>query len=96
MEPIFPITALQKNPAEVKAAAEKDLVRITEDGLGAFVFASEEVYERKIREAVEEARYLARISAAIGRGIADIEAGRFTTSVDEAFDRATQLRADNA
>ena len=35
MEPIYPITALQKKPAEVKAAAAEGIVRITENGMGA-------------------------------------------------------------
>lgn len=85
MEPIYPITALQKKTAEVKAAAQEDVVRITENGAGAYIFATEEVYEQKIQEAVEEAVYIARIADAIERGRADIAAGRYIEGSDAAW-----------
>lgn len=77
LEPIFPITALQKKQAEVKEAAREDVVRITENGAGAYIFATEEVYERKIREAARQAAEDAIIANAIERGRADIAAGRY-------------------
>lgn len=96
MEPIFSMTTLQRNPKQVKAAAHDSIVRITEQGVGAYVFCSEEAFERRIAAEREEAAFEARLSEAIGRGVADIEAGRFTTSVEDAFQRADELRKKRA
>ena len=96
MEPIFSMTSLQRTPNEVKAAAREDLVRITEQGGGAYVFCSEEVLEARIAKEREDAAYEARLAEAVGRGTADIEAGRFVDSVDAAFERADQIRAQYA
>lgn len=95
LDPIFPITALQKKTAEVKDAARQEIVRITENGLGAFVFASEEVYEARVREAVEQAVEEALLSIAIERGRADIDAGRFMTG-DAAWDEIEKRAAAHA
>lgn len=96
MEPIFSMTTLQRNPGQVKSAAQDSVVRITEQGAGAYVFCSEETFERRIAAEREDAAFEARLSEAVGRGIADIEAGRFTTSVDDAFQRAAELRRGRA
>lgn len=96
MEPIYSMTALQRNAGEVKAAARDNVVRITEQGMGAYVFCSEDAFERRIAREREDAAYEARLAEAVGRGIADIEAGRYATSVDEAFARADALRRKSA
>ena len=77
LDPIYPISAFQKKQAEVKEAARHDVVRITENGAGAYIFTSEEVFERALREAAEQAAEDALIAHAIERGRADIEAGRY-------------------
>ena len=77
MAPIFPVSALQKRQREVKKAAEDSIVRITENGTGAYVFCTEEMFGRALDEAREDAAYEARLDAAIARGQADIAAGRF-------------------
>ena len=92
MEPIYSMTALQRNTTEVKEAARKDLVRITEQGGAGFIFTSEEAFERRIAAEREDAAYEARLLEAVGRGMADIGAGRFTESVDDAFARAAAMR----
>ena len=84
MEPIFPISALQKRQSEVKQAAQSHVVRITENGVGAYVFCSEEMFEKRIAEVAEQAAYEARMAAAIERGRADIAAGRSYVGVDAA------------
>lgn len=76
MSPIFPISALQKRQREVKQAADNDIVRITENGSGAYIFCSESTFKRLLAEATEEAAYAARMEAAIVRGRADVDAGR--------------------
>ena len=92
MESIYSMTTLQRNPSQVKEVARDSVVRITEQGPGAYVFCSEEASERRIAEEREDAAFEARLTEAVGRGVADIEAGRYVTSVDEAFARAEALR----
>ena len=92
MEPIFSMTTLQRNPSEVKGAAREGIVRITEQGSSAYVFCSEEAFEEYVAREREDAAYEARLLDAVGRGVADIDAGRYITSVDEAFARADELR----
>jgi hypothetical protein len=92
MEPIFSMTTLQRNPSEVKRAAKESVVRITEQGAAAYVFCTEEKFEERIAKERADAAYEARVLDAVGRGIADIESGRYVTSVDEAFERAAELR----
>lgn len=69
---------------------------IIEQGVGACVFCSEEAFERRVAAGREEAALEARLSDAIGRGVADIEAGRFTTSVEDALQHAAELRNKRA
>lgn len=85
MNPIFPISALQKRQAEVRAAAQEDVVRITENGTGAYVFCSEEVFAQALEQAAEDALYEARVREGIERGLADVAAGRVYTDIDAAF-----------
>ena len=92
MEPIYSMTTLQRNPSEVKRAAQSDIVRVTEQGSPAYVFCTEEKFEERIAKERADAAYEARVLEAVGRGIADIEHGRYVTSVEEAFERAAQLR----
>ena len=75
-------SALQKKQREVKEAAQTDVVRITENGIGAYVFCSESVFKQALAEAAEEAAYEARMEAAILRGRADIAAGRYIEGTD--------------
>lgn len=92
MEPIYSMTTLQRNPSVVKKDARQGVVRITEQGGRSYVFCSEEAFESRISKERAEAAYEARLMDAVGRGIADVEAGRFTSSVEEAFSKAEQLR----
>jgi PHD/YefM family antitoxin component YafN of YafNO toxin-antitoxin module len=96
MDPIYSMTTLQRNPSVVKEDAKKGLVRITEQGAGAYVFCGEQAFERIIAQAREDAAYEARAIDAAERGAADIEAGRYTTSIDDAFNRARELRGKYA
>lgn len=93
MEPIFSMTALQRKTAEVKEIAQRELVRITEQGSAGYIFASEEAFERRIAAEREDAAYEARLLEAVGRGAADIDAGRFADSIDAAFEKAAAMRA---
>lgn len=55
--------SLRDRQREVKEAAHEGVVRITENANGAFVFCSEEVFERRMRHDAEEARYAERVMA---------------------------------
>ena len=95
LDPIYPITALQKRTAEVKDAARRNVVRITENGAGAFVFTSEEMFEKHVREEVDQAVEEALLALSIERGRADIAAGRFATG-DAAWDKIEKRAVANA
>ena len=84
-EAIYPISALSKNPKEVKDAAAHGLVRITEQGRGAYVFCTEAEFARAIDKAKEEAVYEERFREAILAGRADKQAGRVHTDHADFF-----------
>ena len=81
---IYPASALVKSQPEVKAAARERLVRITEHGRAAFVFASEEVFRREVDVAVAEALEAVEMREAILRGREDYDAGRYVIGIDAA------------
>lgn len=87
MTNIFPITALQKNSAEVRKAAQGDIVHVTENGRSSYVFASEPVFEDYVAQQRAEAAREALLFAAIDAGEEDLSAGRTHTasSVDDLF-----------
>lgn len=91
MEAIYPVTALQKRQGEVKKAAREGLVRITENGKGAYVFCSEDVFERILDQAAEDAAAEARMHLIVNRGRSDIAAGR-TYKDTEAAMRAVEQK----
>ena len=84
MDAIYSATALRDHPREVKQAARERLVRITENGNGAYVFCSEEVFQREVDDAVERALYAQRVYDAIDRGRADIAAGQYGEGLEAA------------
>ncbi len=83
--PIFPISALQKRLGEVKEAAQKGPVRITENGVGAYLFMSEEAYEMLIEQVEAETALEVHMAQGIAAGRADIAAGRFIEGTEAAF-----------
>ena len=95
MDAIYSATALRDHPREVKQAARERLVRITENGNGAYVFCSEEVFQREVDDAVERALYAQRVSDAIDRGRADIAAGRFVEGIEAAKAAVASKRASH-
>lgn len=92
MAPIFPVTALAKNPKQVRDAARKSVVRVTENGCGAFVFMSEDALRDLVRREREDAAYEVYVQEAVGRGVADIAAGRFVDSRVKLFAEAKRRR----
>lgn len=86
---VYPVSALQRNSREVRDAAKEKLLRITENGASAHIFCSEEVLERTINQAVEEALYERECLEAIERG--DCMCG-----LDNLKKRATAVRNSGA
>lgn len=89
---IYPASALVKIQPEVKAVARERMVRITEHGRGAFVFASEDVFQREIDEAVAEALEAIEMRRVIERGREDFAAGRYVTGIDAALEEIERRR----
>lgn len=86
---VYPVSALQRNSREVRDAAKEKLLRITENGASAYIFCSEEVLERTINQAIEEALYERECLEAIERG--DCMCG-----LDNLKKRATAVRNSGA
>lgn len=95
MTPIYSSAALKTRQREVKDAALKNVVHITENGNRAFVFCSEDIFEAQLKQAAEHAAYEERVRAAIERGYADYAAGRVTEGTEAAFAKAAELRAQH-
>ena len=76
MPAIYPSTALKNQQREIKAIADNEVVHITENGWGKYVFMSEDVFERSIEQAVEDALYERRLAEALAASRADFEEGR--------------------
>lgn len=93
MDAIYSVTALRDRPREVKEAARDGLVRITENGCGAYVFCSEDVFRREVDDAVERALYAERVEGVVAAGRAAFEAGSFVEGTDAARAAVAARRA---
>lgn len=93
MDVIYSSTALRDRQREVKEAAQDHLVRITENGQGAYVFCSEEVFEREVDDAVERALYAQRVVDAVAAGREAIAAGDCVVGLEAAREEAARRRA---
>ena len=76
---IYSSTALTTRQREVKDAARAGVVHITENGNGAFVFCSEDVFAAEIERAEEAARYEVELRYVLQRAAEDVAAGRYET-----------------
>lgn len=92
MEAIFPISALQKDAASVRQEAERDLVRLTVDGRGKYVFATEDVLEDYVQRRIEDALFEQRLIEQLELSMEDIEAGR-EYPMEESRRRVWEARA---
>lgn len=92
MSAIYPSTALKNQQREIKAKADTEIVHITENGWGKYVFMSEDVLERTIHEAVEEALYEKRLMDALDESRSDFEAGRSYSSKEEMLAAVSRKR----
>ena len=92
MEPIYSMTTLQRNPSQVKDAARDSVVRITEQGAGAYVFCSEKAFERRIAQEREDAAFEARLSEAVGCASPRSSSRRSGRCTPTAFSRGSGMR----
>ncbi len=95
MTAIYSSSALKTNQREIKDIALKEVVHITENGNGAFVFCSEELFQKKLQEAADEAALEARMAYVIERGQAQIERGEYIEGTDAAFEELAKRWAAN-
>ena len=96
MPAIYPSTALKNEQRAIKAIADREVVYITENGRGKYLFMSQEVYDREVAEAVEEALYEARMAEALRASRDDFEAGCYYASREDLMAAVEQKRAANA
>lgn len=96
MTPIFPSTALKNQQREIKKLADTQLVYITENGRGKYVFTSQEVLDQIIADAVEDALYEQRLSDALAESRDDFENGRYYTSRENLMAAVNAKREDRA
>ena len=96
MPAIYPSTALKSKQREIKALADREPVYITENGSGKYVFVSQEVHDRIVEEAVEEALYEQRAAMALEESREDFEAGRFYGSREDLMEAVARKRSGRA
>lgn len=92
---IYPITALQKQSAEVRAAARENIVHITENGRSMYIFATEETFDEYVRGQRAEAAREALLFAAIDQGVQDVRDGRVASfaASDDLIEYLEEVRA---
>lgn len=83
MPAIYPSTALKNQQREIKSMADHEVVHITENGWGKYVFMSEDVFERAVEEAVQNALYEQRLAQALSESRRDFEEGRCYSSRED-------------
>jgi len=83
MSAIYPSTALKNQQREIKTRANTEIVHITENGWGKYVFMSEDVLKNTIEKAVEEALYEKRLADALSDSRRDYEECNFYTSKED-------------
>ena len=96
VSPIFSFSALKSNQREIKNRGREEVVHITENGNAAFIFCSEDVFEREKARAVENAICEMQVAQMIERGRADIEAGRAVEGLEAAQKRMNEIWNANA
>lgn len=96
MPPIYPSTALKNQQREIKAHADEEIVYITENGKGKYIFVSEEVMKHLIQREIENALYEQRMHDALQRSRGDFEQGRSYDSREAMMAAVAEKRVQNA
>ena len=95
MPPIYPSTALKNQQREIKQLADTQIVYITENGRGKYVFMSEDVLQKQIYSAVENALYESRMAEALRESREDFAQGRFHSSRADLLAAVERKRAQH-
>lgn len=90
---IYSSTALATRQREVKNVADRQVVYITENGNGAYIFCSEDVFDRELKRTREEARYETEMEFVLHRGMRDLREENLTTDVRGFVDRIREGRS---
>ncbi len=94
MDSVFPSYALYDRLDEVVKAAHEGVVHIVDAGEDpAFVFCSEEVFQRQLEEAAEQALHDAAVEEAVALGCGAAEAGDYIEGSEAAFAEIERRRA---
>ena len=83
MPAIYPSVALKNQQKEIKEIADREIVYVTENGRGKYVFMSQEVSDRELFNAKEDALYEDRVMRMFEESLRDMAEGRYYTSWDE-------------
>lgn len=83
MTAVFPSTTLRSNQPVVKRAAKDGPVIITDNNDQYYLFCSEEVFARQLRQEAEQAAYSARMAHGIRRAKEEISRGEFVVGAEE-------------
>lgn len=93
MTAIYSSVALKNRQREIKDIARKEIVHITENGNGAFVFCSEELFEKALEDAREQGAYETRLALALDKADRDLAEDRVYSDVKGARASAKKNRA---
>jgi 1-acyl-sn-glycerol-3-phosphate acyltransferase len=88
----FPVTRDSADRTAVKRAAKNETVVITDNNDQHYLFCSEEVFDRRLRQEAEEAAYAARMARGIRRAKESISRGEFVVGAEAAIAEAQRLR----
>ncbi|WP_165253631.1 sodium:proline symporter [Adlercreutzia sp. ZJ304] len=83
MPAIYPSTALKNQQREIKSKADNEIVHITENGWGKYVFMSEEVFQHAVDQAVQDAIYEQRMTDALRESRHDFYEGLYYSSRED-------------
>lgn len=92
MPAIYPSTALKNQQREIKSKADAEIVYITENGWGKYVFMSEAVLDATVERAVQDALYKERMASALRESRRDFEEGRFYSGREELLAAVVEKR----
>lgn len=83
MPAIYPSTAFKTQQREIKGIADHEIVHITENGWGKYVFTSEGILKKTVDQAVENALYEKRLVDALTESISGFAEGCAYSSREE-------------
>ena len=89
----YPSTALRARQPEVRSAAAKGPVVITDTGGRRYLLTTEDSFRAEIEAAAKDAAYLERVAIAVRRGRQAVANGAYVEGLDAAREEMERLRA---